>query len=100
MDPGELIALLSILLGGAVVVVAFVGVWMLGREHGRKEALGERVVQTSVVEPLVDARLSRIERLVEGTSVEVERIAEGQRFTAKLLASRAETVEGRERAQR
>lgn len=90
MDPGELIALLSILLGSAVVVVAFVGVWMLGREHGRKEALGDRVVQTGVAETMVEARLSRIERLVEGTSVEVERIAEGQRFTAKLLTSRTE----------
>ena len=44
--------------------------------------------------------LNRIETAVDSTALEVERIAEGQRFTAKLLVSRADAAEGRERAQR
>lgn len=35
-------------------------------------------------------RLERIEQAVEAMAVEIERISEGQRFTTKLLSSRAE----------
>jgi hypothetical protein len=38
----------------------------------------------------VDARLQRMEQAIDAIAVEVERIAEGQRFTSKLLASRAD----------
>ena len=38
----------------------------------------------------VAARLDRIEQAIDAIAVEVERIAEGQRFTSKLLASRAD----------
>lgn len=40
--------------------------------------------------PIVDeARFSRLEDAVETIAIEVERIAEAQRFSAKLLAERA-----------
>ena len=38
----------------------------------------------------VGARLERMEQAIDAIAVEVERIAEGQRFTSKLLASRAD----------
>ena len=38
-------------------------------------------------------RLDRIEQIVETTAVEVERVSEANRFVAKLLAERSETVQ-------
>ena len=38
----------------------------------------------------VGERLERMEQAIDAIAVEVERIAEGQRFTSKLLASRAD----------
>jgi hypothetical protein len=38
----------------------------------------------------IGARLERMEQAIDAIAVEVERIAEGQRFTSKLLASRAD----------
>ena len=40
----------------------------------------------------VGARLERMEQAIDAIAVEVERIAEGQRFTSKLLASRADAA--------
>jgi hypothetical protein len=40
----------------------------------------------------VGARLERMEQAIDAIAVEVERIAEGQRFTSKLLASRADVA--------
>lgn len=40
-----------------------------------------------------DARLDQLQQSVEAIAVEVERIAEAQRFSARLLAERAETKE-------
>lgn len=42
------------------------------------------------VTPAMDKRLERMEQAIESVAVEVERISEAQRFTAKLLADRAE----------
>lgn len=40
--------------------------------------------------PGIEKRLERMEQAIESVAVEVERISEAQRFTAKLLADRAE----------
>ena len=42
----------------------------------------------------VSQRLERIEQAIEAMSIEVERISEGQRFTTKLLSSRADGAAG------
>jgi hypothetical protein len=41
--------------------------------------------------PLYEQRLDQLQQSVDAIAVEVERIAEAQRFSAKLLAERAET---------
>jgi hypothetical protein len=38
-------------------------------------------------------RLQRIEQAVDAMAIEIERISEGQRFTTRLLTSRAESNE-------
>ncbi|HKV52394.1 MAG TPA: hypothetical protein VJO52_14470 [Gemmatimonadaceae bacterium] len=40
----------------------------------------------------LDARLERIEQSVESIAVEIERVSEAQRFSARLLAERRESV--------
>ena len=40
----------------------------------------------------LEQRLERMEQAIDAIAVEVERIAEGQRFTSKLLASRADVA--------
>ena len=49
---------------------------------------------TPAVSSDVSQRLERIEHAIDAMSVEVERISEGQRFTTKLLASRADGANG------
>jgi hypothetical protein len=41
--------------------------------------------------PMYDQRFDQLQQSVDAIAVEVERIAEAQRFSAKLLAERAET---------
>jgi hypothetical protein len=56
-------------------------------------AIGRRIEGAPHREPLAGAsaeRLERIEQAVEAMAVEIERISEGQRFTTRLLSSRAE----------
>jgi hypothetical protein len=48
----------------------------------------------SVKTPEVLQRLRSIEQAVDAIAVEVERISEAQRFTARVLAERAEPVKG------
>jgi hypothetical protein len=40
--------------------------------------------------PMSDARLEQIQQSIDSIAIEVERITEAQRFTAKLMAERAE----------
>ena len=52
----------------------------------------EREPRQPSLPPDVSARLERMEQAIDAIAVEVERIAEGQRFTSKLLASRADVA--------
>ena len=45
---------------------------------------------SDVSSPPNDNRLEQLQQSVDGIAIEVERIAESQRFTARLLAERAE----------
>jgi hypothetical protein len=57
-------------------------------------ALGRRIERgvhaPSPIEAGSANRLQRIEQAVDAMAIEIERISEGQRFTTRLLSSRAE----------
>lgn len=79
MDPGELIALLGLVLGGVTLAGGLFGAWALGRIQGERRALDARVDDGT------DARLARIERMIEAMAIDMERLAEAQRFVARQL---------------
>jgi hypothetical protein len=71
----------------AGLVVAMGVLYPIARAFGRRLERGKESAP-----PGVDtaAQLQRIEHAVEAIAVEIERLSEGQRFTTKLLASRAD----------
>jgi hypothetical protein len=79
MDPGELIALLGLLLGGLTLAGGVFGAWALGRMQGERSALD------SHDDDETGARLARIERLIEALALDMERLAEAQRYVARQL---------------
>jgi hypothetical protein len=79
MDPGELIALLGLLLGGVSLAGGLFGAWALGRMQGERRALDPRAEDPSA------ARLERIERMIEAMALDMERLAEAQRYVARQL---------------
>lgn len=85
MDPGELIALLGLLLGGVTLAGGLFGAWALGRMQGEWKALEAHDDDDS------DARLTRIERMIEAMALDMERLAEAQRVTIpRVRASKLE----------
>jgi len=86
MDPDILkiaqLAAIAIMTGGGVVVLWGVTRWINTRTS--------RPLRDAQRPPIDDARLERLEAAVESIAVEVERIGESQRFTAKLMAERAQ----------
>lgn len=79
MDPGELIALLGILLGGLTLAGGIFGAWAFGRMQGARKAADSRP------EPISDERLARLERTIEAMALDMERLAEAQRYIARQL---------------
>ena len=62
-------------------------------------ALARRIdvpARTAHLPSAVEERLGRIETAVDAIAVEVERIAEAQRFSSRLLADVASSIERRE----
>ena len=53
--------------------------------------LGHRMKPRPLM-PIDDERFARLEQAVDTMAVEIERMTEAQRFTAKLLAERANAV--------
>ena len=78
MDPGELIALLSLLLGGVTLAGGLFGAWALGRMQAERNALDTHDDDS-------DARLTRIERMIEAMALDMERMSEAQRYVARRL---------------
>ena len=83
MDPGEAIALLSLLLGGLLLAGGLFGAWALGRMQGERKILDERRDDDTDS----GARLARMERTIEAMALDMERMAEAQRFAARRIAS-------------
>ena len=79
MDPGELIALLGLFIGGVTLAGGLFGAWALGRMQGERKALDAGDDARS------DERLTRIERMIEAMALDMERLAEAQRFVARQL---------------
>jgi hypothetical protein len=84
--PGELIPIVLF----TMIPITAIGV-PIARAFARRieGSVGRRDPLASLPND-VGARLERMEQAIDAIAVEVERIAEGQRFTSKLLASRAE----------
>jgi hypothetical protein len=84
MDPDVISfagVMLTLIVSAASLGAIFVGVkWGLAAAKVR-ELGGPR---------LDDSRLEQLQQSVDSIAIEVERIAEAQRFTAKLMAERAE----------
>ena len=85
MDPGELIALLGMLLGGLTLAGGIFGAWALGRMQGERKALDAREGG------YCDERLARLERMIEAMALDMERLAEAQRYVARQLARAGES---------
>ena len=85
MDPGELIALSGILLGGLTLAGGVFGAWALGRMQGERRAMDARADNHS------GERLVRLERMIEGMALDMERLAEAQRYIARRLPASGET---------
>lgn len=85
MDPDVIsfavVSTVTVVLLGAV---AMIGVWVV-RTLRRKSAPAEISNRLQIEE-----RFDQIQQAVDAIAVEVERITEAQRFSAKLLAERAE----------
>jgi hypothetical protein len=83
--PGELIPIVLFIM----IPITAIGV-PIARAIARRIEYGIRGGMPAALPNDVGARLERMEQAIDAIAVEVERIAEGQRFTSKLLASRAE----------
>jgi hypothetical protein len=76
-------AVVAVVIVGLVSGLAGVTVWMVNAlKRGHRAELPN---------PLYEERLDQLQQSVDAIAVEVERIAEAQRFSAKLLADRADT---------
>ncbi|MGH7602400.1 MAG: hypothetical protein ACRENK_00225 [Gemmatimonadaceae bacterium] len=85
MDPDVIsFAVVSTVTVVLLGVVALIGVWVV-RSLRRKSAPPEIANRLEI-----EARFDQIQQSVDAIAVEVERITEAQRFSAKLLAERAE----------
>lgn len=72
------------------VMAAVVILYPLVRALGRRLERGGK--QPADLGPGAAEQLQRIEHTVEAMAIEIERLSEGQRFTTKLLASRADAL--------
>lgn len=74
----------------AIIVVLLVGsLSTIGVLTNRAILRAKRKESTQLA--VDDERLEQLQQSVDAIAVEVERIAEAQRFTAKLMAGRAES---------
>lgn len=73
------VAVVIVFLVGSLATVAVTTVRALTGAKGRAARLSD-----------ADGRLEQLQQSIDAIAVEVERIAEAQRFSAKLLAERAD----------
>ena len=73
---------------GMPVALSLIWVWYKTRKQSKAPS-DEAILGLST-------QLEDLHRHIEAVAIEVERIAEGQRFTAKLLSERGESVPRRQ----
>jgi ABC-type protease/lipase transport system fused ATPase/permease subunit len=76
-DPGVYIALIAVASGSVILVMSYLGAYMLGRGHGRR---AER--QSTPVNDHADAyqRIAAVEVALHGIGRSVERLMDAQRL--------------------
>ena len=78
--------------GGMALFVGMVGAWFgahFGARRAVRRAFRDRIEIPSIV---TEVRYDELARSIDAIALEVERISEAQRFVAKLLAERANTL--------
>jgi hypothetical protein len=85
MDPIELLAILGMIT--TPLSIGLLAAWLSARKEARLREELMREMRYQAPERGADAR--RLQETVESLAVEIERLGEGQRFTARLLADRA-----------
>ena len=85
MEDAQVFAFVMFVITGTVAALCVIGVVTAKAvQRMRRNRPGVALPQAS------DERLEQIQQSIDAVAIEVERIAEAQRFTAKLLAERAE----------
>jgi hypothetical protein len=88
MEQNDVIILLSMAsISLFTTTVMFVGLWIRARERAIRASAGAQPLNAR---PTPD--LDHLVNAVDAIAVEVERISEAQRFTAKVLAERADAA--------
>lgn len=85
-------ALMLLAAGGTALFVGSIGAWLgahFGARRAVKRAFRDRIEIPSLV---TEVRYDELARSIDAIALEVERISEAQRFAAKLLVERANTV--------
>ena len=85
MEDAQVFAAVMIIITGTVASLCLIGVLTAKAVQRMRRNRG-----TVAAPPANDDRLEQLQQSIDAIAVEVERIAEAQRFTAKLLAERAE----------
>jgi hypothetical protein len=93
MENGQITAIiLAGLICGTITIGVIVQAWVTGR--GRGDGGGSGGGDRSMARRLdaLEERLYTLEQAIDTVAVEIERGTEAQRFTAKLLAERLESL--------
>lgn len=84
MDP-DVVSFAGVMAVIVGTIAALAGIWVV-----MKWTLGSSKRRELGAARHDDARLEQLQQSIDAIAIEVERIAEAQRFSAKLLAGRAE----------
>ncbi len=92
MENGQITAIiLAGLICGTITIGVIVQAWVTGRGRGDSGGgVGDRSMARRL--DALEERLQTLEQAIDTVAVEIERGTEAQRFTAKLLAERLESL--------
>jgi hypothetical protein len=92
MENGQITAIiLAGLICGTITIGVLVQAWVTGRGRGDSSGGGGDRSMARRLDAL-EQRLYTLEQAIDTVAVEIERGTEAQRFTAKLLAERLESL--------
>ena len=76
-DVGEFIALIGIASGAVILVLSYVGAYMMGRSHGRR---AEQQSPLYDGQPDATQRIAAVESSIYGLSASIDRLMDAQRL--------------------